>query len=500
MEANKNIGIWLRVSTEFQVKDDSPEHHEKRARLYAEAKGWIVKEVYRLDAISGKSVMEQHETKRMLKDIRTGAITGLIFSKLARLARNTKELIEFSEIFRSSNADLISLSESIDTSSPAGRLFYTMIAAMATWEREEIADRVAASVPIRAKLGKPLGGQASFGYRWNGKELEMDEKEAPIRKIIYDLFLKHKRKKVVARELTKMGFRTRNGSNFSDTTVDRLLRDSTAKGQRIANHTKSTGEGKKWVRKPSADWVIIPCPQIVSEEIWNECNAILDAQYKAKSKPSKRTQHLLAGFINCHCGNKMYVYHKAPVFLCKSCKNKIAVSDIEEIYHEQLKSFLLTDSDLKSFHDKSNSILDEKGTLLDHLRTESKKLKKKMDDLLTLRLEGDMSKDLFPIHYKPLEERYLQVEDQIPEIEAEIDFLKIQQLSSDTVQSDAKNLFDQWENLPFEEKRTIVETLTERITVDKEDIAIKLSYIPILPIVILGKAQRNRRDSWPRAT
>lgn len=500
MEGTKTIGIWLRVSTEFQVKDDSPEHHEKRARLYAEAKGWNVKEVYRLDAISGKSVMDQPETKRMLKDIRSGAITGLIFSKLARLARNTKELIEFSEIFRTSNADLISLSESIDTSSPAGRLFYTMIAAMATWEREEIADRVAASVPIRAKLGKPLGGQASFGYRWDGKDLVVDEKEAPIRKLIYELFLKYKRKKVVANELNNMGYRTRNGSNFSDTTIDRLLRDSTAKGQRIANHTRSTGDGKKWVRKPSEDWVIIPCPQIVSEEIWNECNAILDAQYKKQAKPSKRTQYLLAGFINCHCGHKMYVYHKAPVFFCKNCKNKIAVSDIEEIYQEQLKSFLLSDSDLQSFHNKSNSILAEKGTLLEHLQSESKKVKKKMDDLLTLRLDGDMSKDLFPIHYKPLEERYLQIEDQIPEIEAEIDFLKIQQLSSDTVQSDAKNLFDQWENLPFEEKRTIVETLTDHITVDKEDIAIKLSYIPILPIVIVGNGQRNSKDSLPPAT
>lgn len=91
MEGAKTIGIWLRVSTEFQVKDDSPEHHEKRARLYAEAKGWNVKEVYRLDAISGKSVMDQPETKRMLKDIRSGAISGLIFSKLARLARNTAQ-------------------------------------------------------------------------------------------------------------------------------------------------------------------------------------------------------------------------------------------------------------------------------------------------------------------------------------------------------------------------------------------------------------------------
>src|SRR5229473_8029034 len=110
---DKPVGIWIRVSTEDQAQGESPEHHLARARAYATAKGWTVKEVYDLAGVSGKTVMDHPEAKRMLADVRKSHITGLIFSKLARLARNTKELLDFSDIFRQHNADMISLQEKI---------------------------------------------------------------------------------------------------------------------------------------------------------------------------------------------------------------------------------------------------------------------------------------------------------------------------------------------------------------------------------------------------
>ncbi len=495
MEENKAVGIWIRVSTEDQAKGESPEHHEKRARLYAEAKGWDVLEVYHLEAVSGKSVMAHSETKKMLHDMRTGYITGLIFSKLARLARNTRELLDFADFFRENNADLISLQEAIDTSTPAGRLFYTMIAAMAQWEREEISSRVAASVPVRAKLGKPLGGAATFGYRWDGKELVPDEKEAPIRKLMYEIFLKHKRKKSTAKELNELGYRTRNGSKFSGTTVDRLLKDSTAKGERRANYTKSLGEGKNWVVKPESEWVITACPPVVQEELWNECNRILAQQEKKRTKIGPKPVHLLSGFMYCSCGRKMYVYHKTNVYACKHCKKRIPASDIDEIYHDQLSEFLLTDVDIKTYLARTDSVIQEKVSLLRSQTKEAEKIRKDMQDLVDMRLKKELSGESFPRHYQPLEEQLNQIEDMIPELMAEVDFLKIQLLSSDTIMRNAKDLYERWPQMPFEDKRSIVDVITNKITFDGEDIEIDLAYLPTT-IGNAGNKPHNFMDSY----
>lgn len=58
-----------------------------------------------------------------------------------------------------------------------------------------------------------------------------------------------------------------------------------------------------------------------------------------------------------------------------------------------------------------------------------------MEELPAMRLSGELSKDIFPIHYRPLEEQFHQLNEQLPTLEAEVDLLKIQYLSSETILS-----------------------------------------------------------------
>ena len=478
----KRVGIWLRVSTEDQVRGESPEHHEARARAYAESKKWSVIEVYRLDAFSGKSVKHHSETKRMLADVRRGHITGLLFSKLARFARNTAELIEFAEFFRSHDADLVSLYEAIDTSTAAGRLFYTMNAAMGQWEREETAERVAASVPVRARMGKPLGGVAAFGYQWLDGVLCPEPQEAPIRKLIYELYREHKRKRTVARILNQRGYRTRKGNKFSDATVGRLITDTTAKGVRTANRVKSNGPGLGWHLKEEKDWIEVPIEAIVSTELWEECNTILaESGNKIKKHRGRTPKYLFAGYLlcgSCTTRSKMYRQTGWNKYRCYKCATKIAEDDMEAIFLEQISGFLLSEDRVETMLEESRNAAIERQNMAGSLRKDRAALMEKSDTLIDLYQQGGFDVDEFKNRNQPIKERMKEIERELAQIEEEGRSITANMNAKKEALRDGARLKDEWPTMDFDQKRKVVESLVDRITISGEGIELNLNYIP----------------------
>jgi site-specific DNA recombinase len=475
--AEKRVGIWVRVSTEDQARGDSPEHHEQRARLFAQAQGYVVCELYKLDAVSGKSVMEHSETQRMLADVRAGRINGLIFSKLARLARNTRELLDFADIFREHDAALISLQESLDTGTPAGRFFYTVIGALAEWERGEIADRVAASVAIRAKLGKPLGGKAPFGYQWKDRKLIPDESEAPVRRLIYELYAEHRRKKTVASLLNERGYRARSGKKFSAKVLEDLIRDPTPMGQHRANYSTRRNGGRHEM-KPEDQWVYSPVEPIVSTDLWEACNRVLMSQKTGGSFPGPRPEHIFGGKVRCACGAKMYARKQTGKYSCDKCNTKIPADDLEAIYHSQLTGFLFSDDEIAGHLSRSSEAIAERERLLELRTADCARVQRDIDRLYDLYFDGEIPKDGFGEKFRPLDERLNQIEAERLGLQVEIDVGKIGKINSDHTVSEARALHARWPELPLERKRAIVQDITDEIVIGKDEVHIRLEFEP----------------------
>jgi site-specific DNA recombinase len=486
----KNVGIWIRVSTIDQAKGESPQHHEERAKIYAKMKNWNVKTVYNLAGVSGKSVMEHPEAQRMISDIKRGYISGLIFSKIARLARNTKQLLEFSDIFSTHNADLISIYENIDTSSPAGKLFYTIISAMSQWEREEIASRVKQSIEIRAKLGKKLGGQAQFGFKWVGEDIILNEDEAPIRKLMYELFLKEERKTTVARILNDMGHRTRSGAKFSRGVIKRWLRDPISKGLRRTNYSEQNTVTKATQLKPQEEWIIQPCPRIVDDEIWQKVNDILDEQDKKRKPIANRKVHIFTNYIFCHCGSRMNVRSRLTHYKCtnKDCTNKIRREDLDEAFKSRLIQFLSNKKELETYFKQSEKNLIQKTKELEILKKKQIDNKEELKRILNLHIQGQIPTESFKDYHKEPYELSIQLKEQIGKFENEILIESNKNNSTSLIIKESKNIYEQWDSFERDKKRNIIETVLESIIIGKDEINFNLNrLLPKTPFFERGE-------------
>jgi site-specific DNA recombinase len=352
-----------------------------------------------------------------------------------------------------------------------------MIAAMAHWEREEIADRVNASVAIRAKLGKQLSGVAPFGYQWKEKKMVIEEKEAPVRRKAYELFGAHRRKGLVARLLNEAGYRTRVGAKWSDIAIGRILRCPSAKGVYCINRMRQTGNWQ-WEIKPESEWGVIQVEPIVSEQLWTQCNQILEEQHKTNRRPGKKPVQLFGGLAFCACGHKMYVRSNSPKYVCTKCHNKIPVVDLEAIFHEELKVFFANPEQIAKHLQNAGESVKDKERLLQTHRNEIRKVREDMERTHRLYLDGNVTGPGFGQFYKPAEARLNQLLEELPRLEAELTHLNVSNLSAQEVVSEAEKLYSRWPTLPPDRKRSIAESIVERVTIVKYEIHLTLSYLP----------------------
>jgi DNA invertase Pin-like site-specific DNA recombinase len=155
---------YVRVSTV-----DQNEHRQLKAMEH------LCIEKYFIEKVSGKDT-NRPKLKEMINFVREGDC--IYISDMSRLARNTRDLLELIEYFNSKKINLVSLKESLDTSTSTGKLMVTMMAAINEFERMNLLERQREGIAI-AKIEGKYKGRKKIEYpsNWNETYLRWKSRE-----------------------------------------------------------------------------------------------------------------------------------------------------------------------------------------------------------------------------------------------------------------------------------------------------------------------------------
>jgi DNA invertase Pin-like site-specific DNA recombinase len=151
--AGLRAALYARVSTQ---NGQDPEFQLLELREYATRRGWILAGEYVDTGISGAKD-SRPELNRLMADAHKRRFDVVCVWKFDRFARSTSHLLRALETFKALGVEFCSFSEQLDTSTPAGKMVFTVLGAVAELERSLIADRVRAGLRNARTKGKKLG-------------------------------------------------------------------------------------------------------------------------------------------------------------------------------------------------------------------------------------------------------------------------------------------------------------------------------------------------------
>jgi DNA invertase Pin-like site-specific DNA recombinase len=148
----------------------------------------------------------------------------VIIPKLDRLTRSVKDLCQLLELFERKNVALVSVAESLDTGSAAGRLVITIMGAVSQWEREAISERTRDVLSHKRSNGQRVGN-IHYGFRLSGDGLHVEPEpgEQEVLATIRALRGRHRSLREIAAALNDRGWRTRRGSKWRHEYVQNVI-------------------------------------------------------------------------------------------------------------------------------------------------------------------------------------------------------------------------------------------------------------------------------------
>lgn len=342
----KRAAIYVRVSTQYQVDRASLPVQRSELVNYAKYALDIPDFVIFEDAGYSAKNTDRPDYQQMMARIRTGEFSHLLVWKIDRISRNLLDFAAMYSELKQLGVVFVSKNEQFDTSSAMGEAMLKIILVFAELERNMTAERVSAVFLSRANDGIWNGGKVPFGYAYDKqtKTFSILEDEAKTVRLIYALYESSKSLVTVSKALNERGIKTRNGSEWSPTTVHTMLSNPFYSGTYRYNY-RNESDPHHHVPKKKEDWILVKNhhPAIVSPEHQAAVELILASKSYGKNQTYQRKNiHAFAGLLTCgYCGSTMAATidraradgWRPSVYICSrrrmsnDCQNKY-VSDV----------------------------------------------------------------------------------------------------------------------------------------------------------------------------
>lgn len=220
----KKACVYTRVSTTEQANEGySIEEQERLCKAGIESKGWQYVGTFSDPGVSGRT-MNRQGLEEMIHAIKRKEVEAVVIYKLDRLSRKQRDTMTIIEdVFLKNGIDLISLNETLDTSTPWGRAMIGILSSFNQMESENIQARTEMGRKAKATNGGYAGGKPPIGYKAVDGELVIVPDEAEIVRLVFDMRKNGETLIGIAQELNKMGYRTKKGLEFKHSAIQTIL-------------------------------------------------------------------------------------------------------------------------------------------------------------------------------------------------------------------------------------------------------------------------------------
>ena len=354
------VTFYARVSSEKDEQLNSLDNQISYYRNFIKKNAnWEFVDGYIDEGLSGMSTKKRENFHNMVNDAKDGLFDLVITKEITRFARNTLDSIQYTRELLSCGVGVFFQNDNINTLDEDSELRLTIMSGIAQDELRKLSSRIKFGHQEAIKKSVVLGNSRIFGYRKDNKRLVIDEKEA---EMVRELFTLYATDKYSMKQLEDIfwskGYRNNNGKKICHSTMSNTISNPKYKGYYVGNKVKIVDMfTKKQKFLPPEEWVMFKdetgeiVPAIVSEELWEQANAVLKRRSRDVKNRQNQCNHanLLTGKMYCtHCGRLYYRKdskdRKGNVLSRWICSGKIANGATScpsfTIYEEEIKEVL----------------------------------------------------------------------------------------------------------------------------------------------------------------